>query len=124
MEILIPLAPFIMVIAIVVIPAWLKSRERKEMQETLRTAIAQGQTLPEELVEKLTRQEIKEPATAAKDIRLGVILLSVSIGIVLLAAAIGMMDPDAFYPVAGAGAIPGMIGVAFVVLSFFNKNKG
>ncbi len=124
MEILIPLAPFIMVIAIVVIPAWLKSRERREMQETLRAAIREGQSLPPELVEKLTRQEIKEPATAAKDMRVGVILLSVSIGIALLGYSIGLIDSDAFYPIAGAGAIPGMIGLAFVILSFFNKNKG
>ena len=124
MEVLIPLAPFIMVIAIVVIPAWLKSRERREMQETLRRAIDKGQALPQELVDSLSKREVATPSSAAKDIRVGVILISVSLGIVLLGTAIGYIEDEAYYPILGAAAIPGMIGLAFVVLSFFNKNRG
>lgn len=123
MDVLIPLAPFIMVIAIVVIPSWLKSRDRREMQATLRTAIEKGQPLPADLIDSLTRQEIKTPPSAAKDIRTGVVLIAVSLGIAILGYCIGMMDNDALYPILGASAIPGMIGLAFVVLSFFNKNK-
>lgn len=123
MEILIPLAPFIMVIAIVVIPSWLKSRERREMQATLRSAIEKGQPLPPDVIDSLTRQEIKTPATAAKDIRTGVVLIAVSLGIAILGYCIGMMNRDAYYPIVGAAAIPGMIGLAFVILSFFNKTK-
>ena len=123
MEILIPLAPFIMVIAIVVIPAWLKNRERREMQETLRRAIDKGQTLPQELVDALTAVEVKTPPSAAKDMRVGVILLAVSLGIALLAQAMAFVEMDALYPILGAAAIPGAIGLAFVILSFFNKNK-
>ncbi|HRD47742.1 MAG TPA: DUF6249 domain-containing protein, partial [Caulobacter sp.] len=54
-EILIPLAPFVMIIAIIVVPAWLKSRERREMQATLRTAIEKGQPLPTEIIEAMTK---------------------------------------------------------------------
>ena len=124
MEILVPLAPFIMVIAIVVIPAWLKSRERRDMQAVLRAAIEKGQPLPPEVVESLSRQEVKTPASARKDLRIGVILLAISLGIVLMAYTVGMIERDAYYPMLGASAIPGMIGVAFVILSFFNPNKG
>ena len=76
LEILIPLAPFLMVVAIVVVPAWLKSRERKEMQATLRTAIEKGQPLPPEVIDALSRDNIKAPATAGRDLRVGVILLA------------------------------------------------
>lgn len=124
MEVFIPLAPFIMVIAIVVIPAWLKARERREMQETLRRAIDKGQALPQDLIDSLSKQEFSTPSTAAKDIRIGVILIAISLGIVLLGTAIGYVEDHAYYPILGASAIPGMIGLAFVVLSFFNKNKG
>ena len=126
-EILIPLAPFIMVIAIVVVPAILKSKERKEMQATLRSAIEKGQPLPPEVIEALSKDNIKAPATASRDLRIGVILLAVSIGVELFGSAFRFLDEvdahNAMAPIVGLAAIPGMIGLAFIVLSFFNKNK-
>jgi len=123
-EILIPLAPFIMVVAIVAIPAWLKSRDRREMQATLRSAIEKGQPLPPEVIESITKDNVKPPATAARDLRTGVILLAVAIGIAIMGYALRFNAMDAFYAVSGLAAIPGMIGLAFIVLSIFNKNKG
>lgn len=123
-EVLIPLAPFLMVVAIVVIPSWLKSRERREMQATLRAAIEKGQTLPPEVIEAISKDNAKPPATAARDLRTGVILLAVAVGIAIFGYAVNTVDVRSFYPIAGIAAIPGMIGLAFIVLSFFNKNKG
>lgn len=123
-EILIPLAPFLMVVAIVVIPAWLKSRERREMQATLRTAIEKGQPLPPEVIETISRENVKPPASAARDLRTGVILLAVAFGIGIFGYAVSFAEMDAYYPIVGIAAIPGMIGLAFIILSFFNKNKG
>ena len=37
---------------------------------------------------------------------------------------ISFEEMDALYPFAGIAAIPAMIGLAFIVLSVFNKNKG
>ena len=121
---MVPVALFSMIAAIVIVPAWLKSRERREMQATLRTAIDKGQPLPTDVIEALSRENVKLPATAARDLRLGVILLAVSIGIALMGYMISFEDMDAFYPISGMAAIPGMIGLAFVILSAFNKNKG
>ncbi len=123
-EVLIPLAPFLMVVAIVVIPAWLKSRERREMQATLRSAIEKGQPLPPEVIETISKDNVKPPATAARDLRTGVILLSVAVGIAIFGYAVSFAEMDAYYPIVGIAAIPGMIGLAFIILSFFNKNKG
>tara|TARA_R110000764_G_scaffold75283_3_gene152067 strand:- start:67 stop:450 length:384 start_codon:yes stop_codon:yes gene_type:complete len=123
-EILIPLAPFLMVAAIVIVPRWYRTNERREMQKTLRAAIDKGQTLPPELVEALSKDGVRPPATASRDLRLGIILLAVSVGIALMGYGISFEEMDALYPFAGIAAIPGMIGLAFIVLSFFNKNKG
>lgn len=123
-EVLIPLAFFAMIAAIVVVPSWLKSRERREMQATLRASIEKGQALPPEVIEAISKENKKEPATAARDLRTGVVLLSIAIGIALLAYLVSFAEFDAFYPIAGAAAIPGMLGLAFIILSFFNKNKG
>tara|TARA_R110002124_G_scaffold227547_1_gene392776 strand:+ start:3738 stop:4121 length:384 start_codon:yes stop_codon:yes gene_type:complete len=123
-QILIPLAPFLMIAAIVIIPKWYRTNERREMQKTLRAAIDKGQTLPPELVDALSKDSVRPPATAARDLRTGIILLAVSLGIALMGYGISFEEMDALYPFAGFAAIPGMIGLAFIVLSVFNKNKG
>ncbi|MBN9479016.1 MAG: hypothetical protein J0I52_02135 [Bordetella sp.] len=123
-EILIPLAFFSMIAAIVLVPTWLKSRERREMQATLRASIEKGQSLPPEVIEAISKDNAKSPATAMRDLRTGVILLSVAIGAALFGYAVSFAEMDAFYPIVGIAAIPGMIGLAFIILSFFNKNKG
>lgn len=114
---------FIMIISIVVGPAYLKSKERKDMQATLRSAIEKGQSLPPEVIDALSKDNIKPPVSASRDLRVGVILLAVSIGIGIFGYMIGLEEQDAVNPILGLASIPGMIGLAFVVLSFFNKNK-
>lgn len=124
MELLIPLAPFIMVVAIVAIVFGMKNRERRDVQRTIRTALEKGQTLPPELIEALSKDSVKPPATAHRDLRVGVIWLAVGLGIAAFAWMVGYEEMDATYPLMGIAAIPGLIGLAFIVLSFFNKNKG
>jgi hypothetical protein len=122
--ILIPLAPFLMVAAIVIVPAWLRTRERREMQQTVRTAIEKGQPLPPELIEALTKEaRLPKVSSAQRDIRIGVILLSVGAGLALLGGALRSMAEEPFYALLGSAAIPAAIGVAFIILSFFNPNK-
>ena len=36
---------------------------------------------------------------------------------------VGFDEADAFHPLLGIGAIPAIIGLAYIVLSFFNPNK-
>ncbi|ATQ43278.1 DUF6249 domain-containing protein [Caulobacter mirabilis] len=123
MEILIPITLFAMIAAIVLVPSWLKSRERREMQETLRSAIDKGLPLPSEVIDAMTKN-VKVAPTALSDIRTGIVWLSVGIGIGLLGFIIGFREADAFHPLLGMAAIPTMIGVAFIALSFVNPNKG
>ncbi|MDP1632056.1 MAG: DUF6249 domain-containing protein [Caulobacter sp.] len=111
-----------MVIAIVVVPAWLKSRERREMQATLRTAIEKGQPLPPEIIDAMTKN-VKVAPTSLSDIRTGIIWVAVAAGVGVLAFMAGFEDVDAFHPILGVAAIPGIIGLAYIALSFFNPNK-
>ncbi len=121
-EILIPLAPFAMVTAIIVVPAWLKSRERREMQATLRTAIEKGQPLPPEIIDAMTKN-VKVAPTSLSDIRTGVIWLAIGLGLAAFGFMIGFEDADAYHPLLGIATIPSVIGLAYIVLSFFNPNK-
>jgi hypothetical protein len=125
---LIPIAFFAAIAAMVVLPSYFKSQERTRMQETLRAAIDKGQPLPPEVVEAITTPTRTKP-TAFRDLRRGVIWLAVGIALGL-SSVIGDshisgdgIDVDFGGGLLGIAAIPTCIGIAFIVLSLFNKNK-
>ncbi|MFN4092479.1 MAG: DUF6249 domain-containing protein [Brevundimonas sp.] len=125
---------FASIVAIIVGPGYLKSRERREMQETVRRAIDKGQPLPPEVIEVMSKDVSKNLPSRTRDIRRGVIWLASGIGIAAFSAISdatwnhndGPFSSDAPFaggPLLGFAAIPITIGLAFIVLSFFNKNK-
>jgi len=120
--ILVPIVLFIVIGAICIAPVWLKSRERVEMQSTLRAAIDKGQPVPPEVIEALTRN-VKVAPTSLSDVRTGVIWLAVGIGLGAFSYFADFGDSDFHSPGVGIACIPAVIGVAFIVLSFFNPNK-
>ena len=122
-EIVVPVSLFSMIAAIVLVPSWFKTRERRDMQETVRHALDKGQALPAELVEAIARASRRRLATAHTDLRTGVIWLAVAAGIATFGWAVGFEENEAVGPLLGIAAIPGFIGLAFVILSFFNKTK-
>ncbi|MFN6982350.1 MAG: DUF6249 domain-containing protein [Brevundimonas sp.] len=131
MEDFIPLfaifAVFGTITAIVFGPTFLKYREKRDIQETVRHAVDKGQQLPPELIDALTKDVQKSLPSRTKDIRRGIIWLATGIGI----AAFGVVsdlggnnwDGGMQNPLLGVSCIPITVGIAFIVLSFFNKHK-
>lgn len=134
MEDFIPLVAILSVFgsitAIIFGPTYLKFRERRETQETVRRAIDKGQDLPPEVLDALTRDVTKNLPSRTRDIRRGIIWLAVGIGI----AAFGLINDMGWSGdhdwggnvgdgLLGVAAIPVTVGLAYLVLSFFNKNK-
>lgn len=118
------------IVAIILGPSWLKSREKQETQITVRNAIDKGQALPPELVEALTKDVTRNLPSRTKDIRRGVLWIAAGVGLGLLGLFSDMtwsgpaeLDGSIANGMLGIAAIPFTIGVAFVILSFFNKNK-
>lgn len=115
--------------AIVFGPTYLRFRERRETQETVRRAIDKGQDLPPELIEAMTRDVSKNLPSRTRDIRRGIMWLATGIGIAAFSLIndLGWNGDDWGDHVGngllGIAAIPVTIGLAFIVLSFFNKNK-
>lgn len=116
--------------AIVFGPTYLKFRERREMQTTVRAAIDKGQSLPPELIEAMTKDVTKNLPSRTRDIRRGIIWLAVGVGIAAFALIndMGWSGGNDWHGNVGDGllgiaAIPVTIGLAYLVLSFFNKNK-
>lgn len=135
MEDFIPLfaifAVFGTITAIVVGPTYLKSRERRDMQATVRAAIDKGQPLPPEVIDALGKEATKNIPSRTRDIRRGIIWLAVGVGIAafsIINDLRGFGDdwndgPNFDGGLLGIAAIPITVGIAYIVLSFFNKNK-
>ena len=120
---------FSAIVAIVFGPSYLKSREKREMQTTIRHAIDKGQDLPPELIDAMTRDVASKLPSRTRDLRRGVIWLAVGIGIAAFSflSSIGWDNGNDWHEIGngllGVAAIPATIGLAFIVLSFFNPNK-
>lgn len=122
MEILIPLAFFAMIAAIVIVPRYLKAQERMKLQETLRASIEKGAQLPPEVIEALT-SDVKAPPSPQRDLRAGVVWLGVAVGFAALGFAVSFEEPDALLPMLGIAAFPGFIGLALVALYILGRGK-
>lgn len=114
--------------AIVVGPSWLKSREKRDIQQTVRHAIDKGQQLPPELIDAMTREVQGKLPSRSRDLRKGIIWAATGIGIGLFSVVSSLGDAgwgseNFDNGLLGIACIPLTIGLAFIVLSFFNKNK-
>lgn len=121
-EIVVPVVGCMMIVAVVCLPFYFKSRERREMQRTLRVAIEKGQPIPPEVIEAMSRS-VKTPPTRLRDLRTGVIWLAIGVGIAGATYFGDFIHGNGDFDGFGIACIPAVIGVAFIVLSFFNPNK-
>jgi hypothetical protein len=136
---MVPIFGIFMIIAVVVGPIWIRSyyqeKERQQLHETLRVAYEKGQPPPPELIDKLTsgaRIEVGSSSTGESDLRRAVVLIAVGLGLAGLGFGlghgIGIADHTAGWivtgAIAGSGAIPGMIGIAYLLLWLGKRSSG
>jgi hypothetical protein len=128
MEILIPLAFFAMIAAIVLIPVWLRERTKQSAHQLISQALERGQTLDPALMERLTQTTApkqQKESSARKTLGNGIILLALGLGFGVAGAMGGDFDPMSgdF----GGLMIPAMIltvlGLAFTVLAIVDYNS-
>ncbi|MHC3127382.1 hypothetical protein OB03_08830 [Brevundimonas sp. GN22] len=112
--------------AICVLPSYFKHRSQKEMQKTVRAAISEGQSLPAELIEVMTRDVKKGLPSKSRDIRRGVLWIAAGIGLGLMGQFTNMslfVDDMRALPngLLGVACVPFVFGIAYLILSRFNK---
>ena len=117
--------------AVIIVPQYFKYKDRQKMHETLRVAFEKGQPVPPEIIEALQSNVSDRLApTAERDLRRAVVLIAVGLGLCGLGYGLwyGLMavDPLPAYitggVIAGAGASPGLIGVAYLILWLTKRN--
>jgi len=95
------------------------SRSNAERQKTLRMAIERSGDLSPEVMNALQSMQ-KKPKTPMNDVRAGLILIAIAVGLMIwnyldhheLGGGIG-----------GIAAVPGMIGVALLILGIIGLNR-
>ena len=111
--------PFVLAGVIVGLVTYYQFRKRREVQETIRLAIEKGQELPTEFLETITRP--KDPPRKDRDLRRGVVLVAVGLGIAALGYFLSSADA---MDLVGIGAIPFLIGLAFITLWILRTRHG
>ncbi|HYF24011.1 MAG TPA: DUF6249 domain-containing protein [Caulobacteraceae bacterium] len=121
--ILIPISMFAMIAAIVIVPNWLRSKERQKMQDTLRVAYEKGQPVPPEIIEAMTR-DVKPAISPYRDIRRAVVLIAIALALGVVGVAHGQNEgyDEAWGWWAGA-SFPGFIGLGYLLIALFTRGK-
>jgi hypothetical protein len=121
-EILVPLGFFAAIASVIVIPRYFKSKEREQMQSTIRAAIERGQPLPPELIEVMTRNVRPRPSSSS-DLRAAIVWLAWGLGIAGFFVAGSYEWSNEMLPLAYIGAIPLFIGAAYLIMALLNAKK-
>ena len=122
----------VMILGLALGPRYIRSRERTRLYDLMRTAYEKGQPVPPELIASLTSEPVDQADAAApyrgsgadRDLRRAVVLIAVGLGLgalgLLLGAGIGIASRIGGAitggVIAGAGAIPAFIGLAYLLL--------
>jgi hypothetical protein len=121
-EIIGPLSFFACIAAIVIVPRYFKSKEREQMQATIRAAIEKGQPLPPEVLDAMTRNVRMRPSSQS-DLRAAIVWLAWGLGIAGFFIAGSYAWDNDMLPLAYFGAIPIFIGAAYLIMALMNAKK-
>ena len=106
----VPITMFVGMSVVLCVLFWLRYKARSDMQSTFRAALDKGQELTPEIIDRLGHPK----ASKDKDMRLGVIWLSLAAGLVLIGFAVP--EPEALRGLLAGAALPFCIGVAYLLL--------
>ena len=137
---LVPVVFFIFLGAIILLPRYLRFRERQKLMETVRLAYERGQPAPTELIAQMARLDGQSTSPGLvdaavngrarapgrdRDLRRGAMLIAVAIAIALFGGALSFTDAAGAgsWPLVGIAAFPGLIGVAFVALWLIDRRR-
>ena len=92
-------------------------RARRDLQDTLRTAIDKGQELTPEIVERLGAP----PVAPDRDLRRALISIGLAAGIAMFGLVLG--EEDAVRPLLAISCVPLVIGIAYLLMYRFSSKR-
>jgi hypothetical protein len=118
-EELIPIVMFICVAVVFIAAFWFRQRARDGMQQTIRMALDKGHELSPEIIDRLGHPK----ASKYKDLRLGMIWMSLAVALVLCGFAVPEASGDALRGCLAGAAFPFAIGMAYLILYRFTGKE-
>jgi hypothetical protein len=125
-----------LVLGLAIGPRYIRSRERRRLYDVMQTAYEKGQPVPPELIASLTADtpepETRAPASSVdRDLRRAIVLMAVGLGLgglgfgmgFGLSFASGTAGAIVGGIIAGCGAIPGFIGLAYLILFLAGRGR-
>jgi hypothetical protein len=113
-EELIPIVMFISLAAVLIAVFWFRWRARDGMQQTIRMALDKGHELTPEIIDRLGHPKDAKN----KDLRLGIIWLSIALGLALMAFAVGSFATEALQGTLASAALPFAIGLGYLLIHY------
>lgn len=96
---------------------WFRFRARREVQLTVRAAIERGQELTPEFMDRLS----DTLANPFGDLRRGAVSIALGLGFMVFAFMVD--EPGARGPLTGIASLPLLVGIAYVGLWYFIRNR-
>lgn len=109
----VPIVMFIGMTVFLCAVVWFRFKTKEKMHETFRAALEKGQELTPEIIDRLGHPK----AAKDKDLRLGIIWLSLAVALVLIGFAVP--EPEALRGLLAGAAFPFCIGSAYLILHRF-----
>lgn len=115
--IIVPLIVFTSITLMISMPFYFKHRNRRLVFEAIKATIEKTGSADPQLIDAITQENIGPNA----DLRRGILLLALAIGLFIWSQT--MPDPDTALVISGFTALPGLVGLAFIVFHFFIKRE-
>ncbi len=113
-EELIPIVMFVATAVVLLGLFWFRFRAREAMQQTIRMALDKGHELTPEIIDRLGHPK----AGKHKDLRLGIIWLSIALGLAITAFAVGSFATEALHGTLASAGLPFAIGLGYLLIHF------
>lgn len=116
-EVFIPISMFLSMGVVISLFFMFRYRARRDLQDTLRTAIEKGQELTPEIIEQLGTP----PAAPDRDLRRALISLGIAAGFALFGVVLG--EEDAIRPLLAVSCFPLVVGIAFMLMYRYGAKR-
>lgn len=119
-DVIVPIAAFGFVLAIIWLIGLFGQRKRQAIHETIRLAMEKGQELSPQMIKDMSL--ITNPRVS--DLRRGIVLMSLAIAFCLIGFInLTVHDGNAAVEIFSIAVFPGMIGLAYVALWRFGYDS-
>ena len=102
--------------SVVISGIWYSIREKDAQHETVRRLVESGQPINDELMDKLLSLGSGSSERLDRSFKItGLIMLPTAVGLAIFGYVLGMQYPESQYPLFGAAALVGCLGLGFMV---------